>query len=71
MILPDMLPQFWHCTVRFSAPVRGDWNANVPLVWVEDKFGGTSKRENGRTVGTAGEQEEHCDDGFWSLNVEL
>jgi hypothetical protein len=45
MILPDMLPQFWHCTVRFSAPVRGDWNANVPLVWVEDKFGGRSKRE--------------------------
>jgi hypothetical protein len=24
---PLKLPQFWHCTVMCSAPLRGDWNA--------------------------------------------
>jgi len=39
IILPEKLPQFWHCTVRFSAPARGEENAggyvsvDVALSW--------------------------------------
>lgn len=34
MTRPLKLPQFWHCTVMCSAPLRGDWKAGG-VSWVK------------------------------------